>query len=837
MSKSRAPWLAAVSLAALLSLGIHSCGPYGLGSFFMFFVSPLHTQLSLPGDLDAELFIFPLFVDPETLVVQLDGAPLDPASWAPLEDGVAVSLASVGEGRHVLHAMADADLPLLGARQLQALTVFDIVDLERPDECEILNSASCALPFPSSRFLVDAAGETESGLRMEFPEVTLTGVLGPPLSPEPLRRLDGYSPTVQILMNFPQGVSLEASGAAVLLDPLCCGQSQTPPYVGVRTHDGSSLDADSPTVLIDAETGERLLHWVELDAHAVGDPARQTLFLRPGASLVPERRYIVAARGLVDPDGNPVEPELTFRALRDPRPSTIPALEARRADFEDIFARLEAAGVAREDLQLAFDFQVRSEKQLTERLLFMRDDALAWLGAVAPGDVSGFDQVTIVEENDCGDPGESIWRHVSGTFAGPNYMTGNIDVASELSFMSVDENDMPVRDPDMPVFPFVWDVAVPCAVYDGEPGHPLLLGHGFLGEGSDMVSAYAAGGFFAGDGLPYVAGATDWRGLSRGIFGPDALYLVTNVIGLVALGGHQFNNFASFPDRLKQGIVNSLVLSRMLKSGFFNRLPEFQRTPGVGVMPVEEEMFYFGVSLGGIYGSALAAFSQDIERFNVDVPAMNFSILEQRSTQFPVFLDLINALRTDPPAPNQLPVDPVELALLLGIQHELWVSAEPAAYVRNITGAVAPPLPNTPPKKILMTVAFLDKQVSNNATEIMARSMGLPNLVGSVQAGLSGIPDVADGPAGLDSALVVYDTGYFDVFDPAYDPFVPPLANQIPSSKCDPHGGARLSIPASADQLAAFLQPGGSIYNFCDGICDAQTPVELPASDCDPLAP
>jgi hypothetical protein len=348
-----------------------------------------------------------------------------------------------------------------------------------------------------------------------------------------------------------------------------------------------------------------------------------------------------------------------------------------------------------------------------------------------------------------------------------------------------------------------------------------------------MVSGFVAGAFVGAGGggdIAFIGGATDWRGLALGITGPDAISLLLNVIGTPATG-HKFNNFRALPERLKQGVVNTLVLSRMMKSGFFNRLSAFQRVPGdpsTGVFTPDAEPLYFGVSLGGIYGTMYAALNQDTIQHNIDVPAMNFALLEQRSTQFPIFLQLIQNLGLS---------DPMELALVLQVQHEIWVSAEPAAYARNVTGLVDEPLPDTPPKNLLMTVAFLDKQVSNQASEILARSLGIPNLVGSVQEALAGIPDVDAGSAGLDSALVLYDTGYFDIFDPAYDPFLPPLANLIPSSKCDPHGLPRLSIPASVEQLGAFLRPGGKIFNFCDGACDAGAPNELPAPACDPLAP
>ena len=127
----------------------------------------------------------------------------------------------------------------------------------------------------------------------------------------------------------------------------------------------------------------------------------------------------------------------------------------------------------------------------------------------------------------------------------------------------------------------------------------------------------------------------------------------------------------------------------------------------------------------------------------------------------------------------------------------MWVRSEPAGYVRHIT---RDPLPGTNVKKILLTMAWLDKQVSNQTTEILARSLGIPNLDSSIQQGFPGIPDVS-GP--VDSAMVIYDTGSFDIFDVSYylphpsGPLIPPLANVIPSSNCDPHA-ARLGVEGPA---------------------------------------
>ena len=96
------------------------------------------------------------------------------------------------------------------------------------------------------------------------------------------------------------------------------------------------------------------------------------------------------------------------------------------------------------------------------------------------------------------------------------------------------------------------------------------------------------------------------------------------------------------------------------------------------------------------------------------------------------------------------------------------------------------------------------------------------------------IPDVA-GP--VDSANVTWDSGAFDIFDPAHQPLIPPLANIIPPNTCDPHNGPR-QIPAAVHQLIAFLQPGGTISNTCVGTCDATDPSEIPTGGrCDTASP
>jgi hypothetical protein len=425
--------------------------------------------------------------------------------------------------------------------------------------------------------------------------------------------------------------------------------------------------------------------------------------------------------------------------------------------------------------------------------------------------------VSSVVQNDCNVPGTVLWRKVSGTFQSPYFLNAPL-AQNAPQFLVVDANDLPVQNGFMNA---PLDVSIPCSVLNPlVTSHPMVIGHGLFGTGQGAVQSQIDAKSPWGP-WTYIAGGTDWLGLSDNRDATsDELWIGGNIIGF---GSSALNNFAAFPDRLRQGTLNTLVLGKMMKLGIFNRDPAFEITPGDGVFPgPSEEMYYSGSSLGGIYGTLFAGLTPDVERFNVDVPAIAFSCLLQRSVDFVTFDAIIPGIGIN---------DPIEYTLFLNLLHELWVSAEPAGIVTHVT---SDPLAGSgPAKKLFMSVAWLDKQVSNQCTEVAARSLGLPNLEGSLQAELQQIPDVT-GP--VDSAYVMYDSGAFDLFNPLHQPHIPPLANLFPTTKCDPHGSPR-KTPAHVLQFYDFLQPGGMITNTCNGTCDAGDPLEIPGGGlCDALS-
>ena len=109
-------------------------------------------------------------------------------------------------------------------------------------ECDPLNAAECLLPYPSSDYLVPDP-TTPSGWRLNLPESGLLTLTGPALKAREFNAVDGFAPTTQILMHFPQGVDLANTDASRLLAPGCCGQPVTPPWVDTRTYSDRSMEA------------------------------------------------------------------------------------------------------------------------------------------------------------------------------------------------------------------------------------------------------------------------------------------------------------------------------------------------------------------------------------------------------------------------------------------------------------------------------------------------------------------------------------------------------------------------------------------------------------------
>ncbi len=671
--------------------------------------------------------------------------------------------------------------------------------------CDGLDPVACLLPFPNDLF-TGADPTTDTGRRVNLSVLsTPRNVLGVPVDPTEWNRNDGFSPGSMALTQV-AGLDLHAT------------------WDSSRDHiqDLSRyLWPDAPIVLLDADTGQRHPFWSELDTHAT-DPAEQLLIVRPAVNLVEGHRYIVALRDLRRSDGTVIPARPAFAAYRDG--TTAPGVvEARRPHLEQLFAELGAAGIARDDLYLAWDFTVASERDLAGRALHIRDDAFAQLHDTdladleVAGDAPGY-SITAVTDFASGD----TMRRVEGTVTVPNYLTPQVmatvpepvgePVAVPLSrFNTVGSPDgLPVVDPVQPTV----DVEFVCDVPRGAdvtPAHPTLYGHGLLGGRSEATGSSTA----ALRRLGFAPCAVDWWGMSFSDL-PNVALILTDI-----------SRFPSLADRAQQGFLNFLFLGRaLIHPAGLGADPAFTGPDGRSLLAADE-LFYDGNSQGGIMGGALVALAPDLTRAKLGVPAMNYSTLLNRSSDWEA-----NGGSLVARLPGLDPTDPTETVaysdayytaypsvidqqLGFALLQMLWDRAEANGYAHHLTGDA---LAGTPPHQVMLQVAFGDHQVANVAAEVEGRTIGARLHVPTTPDGLHWAVDPAygftpwqpsvDGVLRGESVLVYWystDRGLT----------TPPNGNAPPRTGTDPHGDPRKDRFAAV-QVARFLLTG-EVIDVCDG--------------------
>ena len=599
-------------------------------------------------------------------------------------------------------------------------------------ECDPLVPTYCGYPFPNNVFTV-ADATTASGRRLALAQATM-----PPTNdghqglPDAFNGRDGFSPGGTILAHLP------GATATGLADSV---------------HIADSLSDDSPTVLLDATTGERVPHFAEIDVNAPAEEA--SLMIQPAVTLEYTHRYIVGVRGLVDEAGATVQASEAFAALRDA--TDFDGIDERRPLYIDIFAQLEDAGVARDSLQLAWDFTVASREDTNGRAVAMRDAALE-----AVGDGPTYEILSVQD-----DVSESIFRRITGEIEVPLFL----DEPGPGGVLVLDDDGVPTQ---AGTARYGFTIMVPYSAQEA-PAPGVLFGHGLFGSRS-QVEAPAFGELANAANIMFVG--VDWIGMSD----EDPA-----LVGLIVQSGN-LSQFATLPDRLQQSLVNFLLVTRMLRTSIVSDPAlQFEDSP----MLDAENTYYYGGSQGGIMGASYMALATDVTRGVLAVPGQSYNLLLERSVNFDTFADVIDS--TYPQS--------FDRQMLLGLVQLLWDRAEPSGFSRHI---IEDTLPGTPSHQVLLLDAIGDHQVTTLGAHVMARTIGIPLLAENPRE-VWGLETV-DGPTG--SALVEYDFG----LPPE------PLANEPMREGQDPHG--RLTeVPAAVQTATHYFQTGDAV-NYCDGPCD-----------------
>ena len=624
--------------------------------------------------------------------------------------------------------------------------IFEPVLVEVPYEegCDNINPLHCMFPFPSSAFLTSDSS-TETGYRVNYTAETLPGSgITKEVEIPGLNRLDGMSPSTQILTSF--------------------GEDPDLTNIANQSSIEKSLEVDHPTVLINLETGEKVPHWVELDART-DNKGSTILYIRTLRGLDHNTAYGVGISGLKNNTGDLISPSLALQALIDGNYTNAPDIERRSGNFENLFESLESLGYEKQNLQAAWDFHTASTESIIGGMLYMREDALVRLGDEGIGC-----NVTSSEDN-YGDDNMSF-RRIRGTITTPQYL---LNPETPPTLMSRDSNGTPLFTGYSEV-PFT--LVIPKTLADNNMSGPIVVfGHGFMGTGESTISG-GARAWTQAYNVSFLA--TDWYGWSSSDYDT-----VMNMLVNPSYFEHQ-------TDRLQQAMINKISMIRTMK-GICSDIPELYNDETKLVET--DKVYYMGYSLGGIYGPTLMALSPDIERGVLWVGGSGFSSMVERSTNYNQFELIFNSI-LGYEARN-------DRAILISVAQQLWDSTDPEIYLPYVVDGYGDILePNT----ILTIHSVNDAQVPMLSSDRATRTAGIPVISSSTR-----IPydvDVVDGPIN-GSALVYFDGDFPGV----------PESNKAPPQSSHSLAHNLIAAVTEVNEMVFGFMFTGIVENTCGEIC------------------
>jgi hypothetical protein len=487
--------------------------------------------------------------------------------------------------------------------------------------------------------------------------------------------------------------------------------------------------------------------------------------------LDPAARYAVGITNAVKgPGGADLPVPDGFAAARDGKGYDHPRFARVAAGYDAIFAALDAEGVSRDDLVLAWDFVTASDEFLTSDLLSMRADALP-----AMGEAGANLTYTLVEMP----PSDTTLVHklFVGSVQSPDFLT---DGERDRSILRRDASGAPemsgMRDANLTAI-------IPKCVETAQLPIPVMIfGHGLFGSGEGYLNDHLLQQ--VSQDYCFVVLAGDWIGLTE------------RQIGVAALAANDLNTADGITEKLAQSVIDFIAIEQASR-GPLAAGTEFQYN-GTPIIDTSR-VYYFGASLGGIMGASFMAYDPYVTHGVLGVPGGPWSMLFERSFAW-------NALQGPAHASYSDPANFQVLISLLAMRFEPYdpITAAPHLIENNF--------PDTPVKQILIYEAIGDSLVSNISSETLARTIGLPVVMPSLKEPYGMQSLTGDGPNG------------FAIYDEHPDP-MPSAFNTPPEDDNGTHSNVH-ERPAVLRQIRDFLYDGIAT-NECGGAtaapCDCAT--------------
>lgn len=654
-------------------------------------------------------------------------------------------------------------------------------------DCDPLVGSVCAHPFPSMFYMQPDEG-TATGWRTRYnTEIMPANIEG----------------DVQTLLDF-----LDDDGVANVTPFVTVIEGgRVDPDIFSTPHDPApSMMPDAPVQIFDLDTGERVPVWTEVERRGES-PDQRPLIIRPLKAMSYGHRVAVVITDSVRfEDGSTPEPTAAFAALRDGTPTEDVGVEFRREAFEEMFTAVEAAGVPRDKIILAWQAVVISDAEAKGPLPAMVQIATAAAetepfayeiaGCISDDadmrpelgcalDQSALpieDETEWINTEDDGYPlWDADWRRIYGTVELPWFLDENNRVVLDEAGLPVIQGTRPAK--------FV--VQIPDSARGAAPGTvPIVtFGHGLLARPQDYIAddLSTAGQIQLADKMGAIFVGTYWLGLSG-----DDLNLAAGV-------AVDLSTAPAFSDILSQGMVNQILMTPFVRR-VLSQDDLLQTPDGEGSLVHPEHAMYTGISQGGIFGTTFMALSPYIKTGVQHVPTAGYSHALPHSAQFGAFQMIID---------NVAP-DMNDQAMLFTLLQRVFDAADPINYMHNIA---AEPLTDLGAKENIWQCAIGDVDAPWYGCEMMIRSAGFPQLGPTVRE-VYGV-EVVDAPTAPGANVLQY-------FDPGLG--LPELRSDM-RFDTGAHGSIRRNDEVH-QQTMRFLdvdEPGVAI-NPCGGEPCAITP-------------
>ena len=624
-----------------------------------------------------------------------------------------------------------------------------IIKIEGSNFCDDTNHIHCMLPFPSGAFLdVDETQDTGYRLSIDGEAIpdTRSSVSDNMVI---LDRLDGFSPSTQIFTAFDEVPNIE--GMATQFD------------IGISTMNGHN------SILLNMETGEKVHHWIELDARAQDDE-ETLLFLRTIEGLNHNTKYAVGFRNLVNEEGVPITSSDGFRALRDGNGTDSDGIEAQREAYEEVFEKLDAGGFERGNLQSAWWFHTASTESILQDILIMRDDAEQRLGEGGIGC-----QITDIEEN-FGNDNTSL-RLIRGTVTTPHYMENEFARSPLMRGVTGDPEFVQNREID-------FTMLIPKSLAEDNTSGPLtVFGHGLFGDGD----SYAMNARSIANEYQTVVIATDFKGWSS----DGDLDAMT--FALMDLKEFQYQQ-----ERQMQAVVNHISMVRTI-TGVCSDTEHFKHN-GTDMIDIET-VNYIGISLGGLRGPSLLAFVPELEWGVLWVGGTSFTHQVERSTHYGSdeypgqFFELLSS---EVSLPSRL-----DRAVSIALLQSIWDSTDGETYLPFRETGYGDMLK---PFDMFYLTSMMDAQVTTLSADRAVRTGNVPVVNGSAYHPFG--VEVVDGP--INGSSAAYFDGDF--------PLLPTGNTNGPMWHHSLAHNLVLEVP-EAKMMAYGYLISGILVDYCDPKC------------------